>query len=367
MKIVQLANFYGPRSGGLRTALHHLGAGYVAHGHRVVLVVPGPRAAHEWLPSGIRRITVPAPLLPGTGGYRAVDPWRVQRLLERLRPDAIEVSDRLTLRGLGTWATRRGVAGVVISHERLDRLLAQFLLPEPAARRVADLANERMAAAYDTVVATTTFARAEFDRIGATNVVQVPLGVDLAAFSPRHRDPALRARLAGTPDALLVHCGRLSPEKHPERSIDTVAALSAAGHRVRLVVAGDGPRRAALERRAADLPVTFLGFVRERPLLAALLATADVALAPGPHETFGLSALEALASGTPVVVSASSALPEIVGPARAALDSPAAFAAGVTSVLAAEEGGRRAAARARAERYDWPSSVSGMLTTLGAA
>ena len=163
--------------------------------------MPGPRAAHEWLPSGIRRITVPAPLLPGTGGYRAVDPWRVQRLLERLRPDAIEVSDRLTLRGLGTWATRRGVAGVVISHERLDRLLAQFLLPEPAARCVADLANERMAAAYDTVVATTTFARAEFDRIGATNVVQVPLGVDLAAFSPQHRDPASRPARRRSRDA----------------------------------------------------------------------------------------------------------------------------------------------------------------------
>ncbi|MGI5125874.1 glycosyltransferase [Pseudonocardia sp. CA-107938] len=367
MRIVQLANFYGPRSGGLRTALHHLGAGYAARGHQVVLVVPGPRARRERLPGGIHRITVPAPLLPGTGGYRAVDPWRVQRLLERLRPDAIEVSDRLTLRGLGAWAGRRGVPSVVISHERLDRLLAQFLLPEWAARAVADRANARMAAAYDTVVATTSFARAEFDRIGAGNVVQVPLGVDLAAFSPRHRDPALRADLADGAEALLVHCGRLSPEKHPERSVDTVAALTGAGHRVRLVVAGDGPRRPALERRAAGLPVTFLGFVPERPRLAALLASADVSLAPGPHETFGLSALEALASGTPVVVSASSALPEIVGPALSALDSPDAFAAGVTSVLAAEEAVRRAAARARAERYDWPSAVSGMLTTLGAA
>src|ERR671930_1905281 len=104
MHIVQLANFYGPRSGGLRTALNHLGAGYVARGHDVVLVVPGPRSTDEALPTGIRRITVAAPLLPGTGGYRAVDPWRVQRLLERLRPDAIEVSDRLPGRELGAWA-----------------------------------------------------------------------------------------------------------------------------------------------------------------------------------------------------------------------------------------------------------------------
>jgi alpha-1,6-mannosyltransferase len=368
VRIVQLANFYGPRSGGLRTALHHLGAGYAARGHSVVLVVPGPRAADERPAPGLRRITVPAPLLPGTGGYRAVDPWRVQHLLGRLAPDAIEVSDRLTLRGLGVWAARRGVPAVVISHERLDRLLAQFLLPGPAARAVADSANARLAAAYDTVVCTTAFARAEFERIGARNVAQVPLGVDLATFSPRHRDPGLRSDLAAGADALLVHCGRLSPEKHPERSIDTVAALRAAGHRVRLVVAGDGPRRPHLERRAAGLPVTFLGFVRERRDLARLLASADVSLAPGPHETFGLSALEALASGTPVVVSRSSALPEIVGESgAAALDSPAAFASGVATLLAADEALRRERARARAERYAWSTSVGSMLAALRAS
>ena len=77
------------------------------------------------------------------------------------------------------------------------------------------------------------------------------------------------------------------------------------------MVAGDGPLRPRLERRAAraGLPVTFAGFLSGRADLAALLASADVALAPGPAETFGLAALEALACGTPVVVSAESACP----------------------------------------------------------
>jgi alpha-1,6-mannosyltransferase len=366
MRIVQLANFYGPRSGGLRTALHHLGAGYAASGHEVVLVVPGAAHADEQLPGGVRRITLPAPRIPGTGGYRAVDPWRVRALLERLQPQRLEVSDRLTLRGMGHWATERGVPSVVISHERLDRLLQQFLLPSRLARRGADWANARMAASYDTVVCTTEFAREEFDRIGARNVARVPLGVDLRTFTPSRHDRSLKSALAQGADALLVHCGRLSTEKHVERSVDTAAAMHAEGHRVRLVIAGDGPRREALQRRAAGLPVTFLGFLNSRAEVARLLATADVSLAPGPHETFGLAALEALASGTPVVVSASSALREIVRPGcgAAVSDHAPAFAGAVNSLLADPESTRREAARARAEQYPWQAAVDGMLAAM---
>jgi alpha-1,6-mannosyltransferase len=359
MRIVQLANFYGPRSGGLRTALHHLGAGYAAHGHEVILIVPGPARADELMPGGVRRITLPAPRIPGTGGYRAVDPVRVKALLRRLGPDRLEVSDRLTLRGLGVWARERGIPSLVISHERLDRLLEQFLLPGTLARRVADAANARMAASYDTVVCTTAFAREEFDRIGAANVVQVPLGVDLTMFTPTMRDLELRDTLRRGADTLIVHCGRLSPEKRVERSIDALAGLT----KTRLVIAGDGPKLAALRRRAAGLPVTFLGFLDSRADVARLLASADVSLAPGPHETFGLAALEALASGTPVVVSASSALREIVRPGCGATadEAPGEFARAVRHVLEFPEPDRRAAARARAEEFDWATSVRSML------
>jgi alpha-1,6-mannosyltransferase len=152
-----------------------------------------------------------------------------------------------------------------------------------------------------------------------------------------------------------------------ERSVDTVAELTESGVRVRLVVAGDGPRRRALERRARGLPVTFVGFISNRDEVARLLATADVSLAPGPHETFGLAALEALASGTPVVVSASSALREIVSPGcgEAVDDYAPAFASAVTGLLERPEDTRRAAARARAEQFTWSTSVRGMLAALG--
>lgn len=367
---MQLANFYGPRSGGLRTALHHLGEGYAAAGHEVVLIVPGPRRSEEVLPTGAVRITLPAVAIPWTGGYRAADPRRVADVLAGLRPDVLEVSDRLTLRGFGRWARRNDVVGVMISHERLDRLLGQ-VLPGAVARRFADVANRRTAADYDRVVCTTAFARAEFERIGAPNVELVPLGVDLDLFSPRKHDGRLRADLGVPGLPLLVHCGRLSVEKRVDRSIEAVAALHRAGLPARLVVAGDGPRRDALERRARALPalpggvpsVHFTGFISERDRVARLLATADVSLAPGPHETFGLAALEALAAGTPVVASRSSALADIVTDDCGAVaeDRPRAFAEAVTDVLARPAAGRRRAARHRAEQFPWPAAVTGML------
>ncbi|MFF0489923.1 glycosyltransferase [Nocardia sp. NPDC004068] len=369
MRIVQLANFYGPRSGGLRTALHHLGAGYTACGHEVVLIVPGARRSEEILPSGVVRITVPALPIPWTGGYRAADPRRVADVLAGLRPDALEVSDRLTLRGFGRWARQRDIAGVMISHERLDRLLGQ-VLPGPMARRAADVANRRTAASYDYVVCTTEFAREEFQRIDAPNVALVPLGVDLEMFSPARHDGRLRSELGGE-YPLLVHCGRLSVEKRVDRSIEAVDALRREGLDARLVVVGDGPRRESLQRLARGLAplrdgrpaVHFTGFVDDRTRVATLLASADVSLAPGPHETFGLAALEALAAGTPVVASRSSALADIVTAdcGAVAANHPSAFAHAVTDVLARPLSQRRRAARTRAEQFPWRAAVNRML------
>jgi alpha-1,6-mannosyltransferase len=368
MRVVQVANFYGPRSGGLRTAVDRLGAEYCAVGHDVFLIVPGPHAARSRLPTGVVRITLPARLIPFTGGYRAVMPGPVRTLLEALRPDALEVSDRLTLRSLGRWGREHGARTVMISHERLDRLAGQ-VLPRRTARSLADFANARTAANYDTVVCTTGFAREEFDRIGATNIVTVPLGVDLQTFHPRRYSSLVRQRWATPSQLLLVHCGRLSVEKRADRSIDALAALCDFGVDARLVVAGEGPLRTRLERQAARLPVDFTGFISDRHTVAGLLASADVTLAPGPHETFGMAALESLACGTPAVVSRTSALTEIITPDSGALadNDPAAIARAVGTIISRPEYDRRSCARRRAEMFTWQQAATGMLATLGAA
>lgn len=365
MRVAQVANFYGPRSGGLRTAVDRLGAEYCNAGHEVFLIVPGPDGTRTQLPSGVTRITVPARQIPFTGGYRAVMPAPVAALLEQLTPDAVEVSDRFTLRSFGSWGARQGVTTVMISHERLDRLTGQ-IMPKPLARRIADIANRRTAGSYDTVLCTTSFAREEFDRIGATNVMTVPLGVDLDMFHPNRFCTLTRNRWVTPEQVLLVHCGRLSVEKRADRSIDALAALRDSGVDARLVIAGDGPMRPRLQRQAARLPVDFTGFIDSRDAVATLLATADVALAPGPHETFGLAALEALACGTPAVVSRTSALSEILSldSGVCADNDPRAIAEAVVAVIERPEQQRRFCARRRAEIFTWPRAAAGMLTAL---
>jgi alpha-1,6-mannosyltransferase len=364
MRIVRLANFVTTHAGGLRTALRNLGEGYQRSGHEAVLIVPGRQRSDRMTAQG-RVITLPSAPLPRTGGYRVMaGRGELTRLLDSLEPDRLEVSDRATLRWTGGWARHRGVRSMMVSHESLAGLLGLWGMPKRDA--LADKLNLRTAENFDTIVCTTAFAAAEFRRLGVPNLVEVPLGVDLDEFHPRKADEAVRARYARAGELLIVFCSRLSAVKRPELAVDALAVLRNDKVPAVLAVAGDGTRRTALAYRSARLPVRFTGHIAERSDVAALLAVADVVLAPGPVETFGLAALEALACGTPVVVNAASALPEVVGEAGIAVaGTPEGFAGGVRKLMEKPESQRRGIARARAERFGWPRAVEGFLQAHG--
>jgi glycosyltransferase involved in cell wall biosynthesis len=159
--------------------------------------------------------------------------------------------------------------------------------------------QRRLVEAADAVVVPSAFAHQRLQELGA------PLIRPVHVVGHVVRDVATRSTADHGRHALVV--SRLAPEKGVDVAI---AACAAAG--LPLVVAGDGPQRTALERRAAGTGTRFAGRVGAQEL-AHLRADAGLALVPSrAAETFGLAAAEAMAAGVPVVASRMGALPEIV-------------------------------------------------------
>lgn len=356
MRIAQLANFVGPASGGMRTALRALGEGYVGAGCRRLLVVPGPEDARTSTPLG-DVVQLRAPRVGG--GYRLiVEPWRVTEVLEQWEPTSIELSDKLTLLPVARWARRSGVGSVLLSHERLDDMLALRTGLDTTSKVSVGLLNRLLVRSVDTVVVTSAYAQREFQDVAdvaGCPVVRVALGVDLATFRPHPRGPVEVLRL--------VHAGRLSREKSPHLAVATAVELHRRGVPLRMDVYGVGPHRDELVEIAADAPIRFRGYVDSPARLSRALAHADVALSVCPGETFGLAVLEALASGTPVVTADRGGARELVDESSGAWapPEPAALADAVLAVAARPVASRRAGARERAERYPWSATVESML------
>jgi glycosyltransferase involved in cell wall biosynthesis len=186
--------------------------------------------------------------------------------------------------------------------------------------------QRRLVEQADAVIVPSVFARERLRELGAplpwerVHVLAPPLralaetaatevGEAGAPAGGEAGTPAVDAAGAGEPPperyALVV--SRLSPEKGVDVAID---ACRLAG--IELVVAGDGPERAALVARASGHPVRFVGRVDDERL-ARLRAGAAIALAPSRSgESFGLAAAEAMAAGLAVAGSRVGALPELV-------------------------------------------------------
>lgn len=358
MHIMQLANFHGPRSGGIRVALDELAQRYVAAGHRCTLVVPG-ESDHAGGTRDRPVYHVGAPIIPGLGGYRMIlDRRAVRAAIEADPPDVIELSDKTTLLGVSHRLRVNGTPIVLISHERLDAVVTSVMGDHRPVRAAVRRLNRRVSDRVDAIVTASRFAADEFDVVDHPPVHHIPLGVDLRRFHPsEHR------RRSSDGARRLVSVVRLSPEKRPDLVVETVQRLHASGCRVHLDLLGDGPLREQLEVASKGLPITFHGHVGDRESVAHHLREADVALAPGPSETFGLAALEALASGTPVVVPKTGALPELITPGvgLVAEPTPASFAGAVRRVLTWDRDRVRREARTYSERFSWDVTSETML------
>jgi phosphatidylinositol alpha 1,6-mannosyltransferase len=275
-------------------------------GHEAVAIAPGdpPRTCE-----GFEVIALPSLGFPGYPQVRVpmVGPGRIARELARFRPDVIHLASPFVLGGpVIRAAASLDVPVVAIYQTDVAGFALRYGLTgaaNAAWRRIRWI-HERAAL----TLAPSPTAAADLQRHGIPRVQVWPRGVDTAAFSLSHRDDQVRARLAPGGEVLVGFVGRLAAEKQVE---DLAVLGDLPG--IRIVIIGDGPERERLTRR---LPGAHFTGVLTGADLSRALASLDIMVHPGPHETFCQAAQEAMASGVPVVAVGAGGLLDLVDSSR---------------------------------------------------
>lgn len=365
MRVAHLANFYSPRSGGLRTTMNSLSQEYLKLGHEVLLITPGARTEISNV-GKLKHMQVQAPEIPRSGGYRVILKMSViRRELINFSPDIIELSDRTTLLAIARWAKNRAIPVYFFAHERIHGVLSAFLPWLPYTSHIVNWWNKVTLRSVNHVIATTKSALQEFESISdfiaksASNCFIVPLGVDLKKFSPTN--------ISTRENHYVLACTRLSKEKDPGFLLEIAREISNRNLPLHLKIIGTGPLERELRAHSdrSSLPVTFYSFLENKSEIQALMSEAEIFLAVGPIETFGLAAMESLACGTPVICRDSSAISELINSQSGiAIERNAeTWVDHIEKLLAVDRSNRRFWARERAEYFSWERTAKTLMQT----
>jgi alpha-1,6-mannosyltransferase len=377
VKICDLTQSYAETGGGVRTYLHAK-RDYLRSrtDHDHVLIVPGPD--DDRLENG-RSTTyrVASPRVPGSTVYRLLlRSDKVLRILEAEQPDVIEVHCAYNLPWTAIWHRRKNDAAVVgfsmtdVGGAYVEPAVRRVLGTRVgrAARAIVDRYTRSLYSRCDATVAISSEMAEELRERGVDNARWIPLGVDLDRFHRRADPGPVRERFGVRPgDLLLLYAGRMDVEKRPDV---VLAAFEQLGDvPAVLVLAGDGPLREQLEERAGSNPrVRVLPFIQDRDRLAELMGSADLYVSAMPHETFGLSVVEAQASGLPILGVRSGAMVERVTDGEDGVlvppDDPAAIAAAIRELAADRPRLRdmgRAARHHVDEHFSWRRTFGDLL------
>lgn len=361
LSVLDITKWFGETSGGVRTYLTEK-MRYVSAREQLrhVLVIPGALDAVT-AGDGVRTYRLRGPRIPTQTAYRFLLATRsTRRVIEHERPDVIEVGSPFAVPWVTELASRRlKVPMVSFHHTSVGGIIRDHRFA-PVWRRATGAYLRRLDRLFSSTIVASEFAGAELRRLGIERVVRIPLGVDLMRFAPAPDDERVRTRRRlGVPDdrALFVYVGRLAPEKNLDVVIDAWPEVERRCG-ASLVIVGEGGERARLRARSRALRIIWLPYQGDRDVVARIHAAADGYVSPGDVETFGLSALEAMASGTPVLSAGVGAVAEHVQRSGAGMlyetRSPAAFARAALALLERDDRAARIAARRYAEtEHDW--------------
>jgi phosphatidylinositol alpha-mannosyltransferase len=349
LRVALVAEDYYPQLGGVPEHVHHLARELNALGHSATIVTSHMRGAGAD-PAFVRRVGTSVVIYANGGVARVTVGWRLGSRLEALfraeRFDVVHVHGGLAPT-FGVWAPyaawRAGIPVVATFHTWFPRSLGYRLLRRPF---------QRMLDRHSAAIAVSRAAQDAMSRYFQAPWEIVPNGVDTTFFHPNG------ARTQDRPPRLLW-LGRIEPRNDLGTVLAALPRILERHPDAELTVVGDGPWRGRLERAARPLgpAVRFVGYAgAERP---AYYAGADVYLCPTTRASFGVTLLEAMACGTPLVVSNIPAFRDLAGEGGAMFapcGDAAAWAAAVNSLLddAPRRNAMSRAGRAVAERYAWP-------------
>lgn len=314
MHIVDISALYSPTGGGIRTYTRRKLQTAARFGHSMTVVAPGNTDTQDDVAPGARLITIKSPHFPLDKNYSYFESDAViHSLLAELRPDFVEASSPWgSSSAVAEWPGRPPRA--LIMHADPLTAWAYRWFERVAKRETIDRGFDwfwrhlrRMDRNYDAIISASKNLSDRLVAGGLSRVHTIPMGVEPGFFTPKLRDPALRARLlarCNLPETatLLVGVGRFSPEKRWPMVIE---GATAAGYRrpLGLVIIGDGHARRRVVRAAGDNPhILLLAPLNGREEMAKVLASADILLHGSSAETYGMAPAEARASGLPIIV-----------------------------------------------------------------
>ncbi|WP_433080276.1 glycosyltransferase family 4 protein [Dactylosporangium sp. CA-052675] len=328
MRIAIVTESFPPDVNGVAHSVVRVAEHLVARGHEPLVIAPQPSSAARSVTGSFpyQIIRVPSVATPGYGSFRLGLPSRrLAAALRAHRTDLVHLASPFVLGARGmTVAASLGLPTVAVYQTDVPayaRLYYRSNLGESAAWRwLRHIHN-----AADRTLAPSTAAATALHGHGIERVWLWRRGVDAARFDPGHRSTALRRAVAAEGQVIVGYVGRLAVEKR----VDLLAPVSRIPG-VRVVVVGDGPARANLERAMPD--AVFLG-ERRGDQLARIFASLDLFVHTGPFETFGQTIQEALASGVPVVAPAQGGPLDLVDDGRTGLLVPPGDATSLVSAV----------------------------------
>jgi len=301
LRISIVTETYPPEVNGVARTIGVMVGRMLEREHSILLVRPRQRG--ESAPSAdaeLETLLRPGFPLPGYRELRMGLPAKraLLRAWRARRPDVVQVVTEGPLGGSAVSAARvLGIPVVSEFHTNFHDYSRHYgfgLL-----RPLVSSYLRRMHNRADCTLVPTTELRRQLEAAGYRRLAVVGRGIDVGLFDSRHRRGELRRSWGATErDLVAISVGRLAPEKNLDLFVESVRAMQAVAPRLKVVLVGDGPARAALA--AANRDFVFAG-MRSGLALAEHYASADIFLFPSLTETFGNVTAEAMASRLAIV------------------------------------------------------------------